>query len=37
VSARVNNVVNDDAECAAAVEVAQEQERLFRVSDTRPV
>jgi hypothetical protein len=29
VSARVSNVANDDAECAAPVEVGQEQARLF--------
>jgi putative SOS response-associated peptidase YedK len=29
VSGRVSNVVNDDAECSAPVEVAQEQARLF--------
>lgn len=29
VSSRVSNVANDDAECAAAVEVAQKQARLF--------
>lgn len=29
VSARVNGVANDDAECAAPAEVAQEQARLF--------
>jgi putative SOS response-associated peptidase YedK len=29
VSSRVGNVANDDAECAARVEVAQEQTRLW--------
>jgi putative SOS response-associated peptidase YedK len=29
VSARVNNVANDDAECAARVEPVQAQARLF--------
>jgi putative SOS response-associated peptidase YedK len=29
VSARVSNVANDDAECSARIEVAQEQARLF--------
>ena len=29
VSARVNSVANDDAECAVPVEIAQEQARLF--------
>ena len=34
VSARGNNVANDDAECAAPVEVAQKQARLWRRDST---
>ena len=30
VSARLSSVANDDAECAAPVEIAQEQARLER-------
>jgi len=29
VSARINRVANDDAECSAPVELAQIQDRLF--------
>jgi hypothetical protein len=29
-SARVNSVANDDAECSVPVEIAQEQARLFQ-------
>jgi putative SOS response-associated peptidase YedK len=29
VSARINSVVNDDAECSASVEITEAQNRLF--------